>query len=558
MLGATALEWLRSLDLDVGEGAGRPAGTIAGRGATKPSLEVREKGPKGDPGPGTPRSGSPLGPLLRTLSGAAGATWRPASGPEIASENPATGETLATVHAATPEDHEAVLGEALARFREWRVRPAPKRADVIRSLGELLRANKEPLGELISLEVGKIRSEGLGEVQEMIDICEFAVGLSRQLHGLVIASERPGHRMIEQWHPLGPVAIVTAFNFPMAVWAWNAALAAVCGDVCVWKPSPTAPLCAIAVHALCQEVMAAHDAGGVFGLVTGGAELSAQMAEDPRYPLVSFTGSIEAGRQVAVKVAGRLGRSLLELGGNNGIVVLRDADLELAVRAITFGAIGTAGQRCTTTRRVFVERAVMGPLLDRLVAAYRTVKRGHPLEEGVLLGPLVSARAVAAFEEAVERAVAAGGKVLVGGKAVPGRGHFVEPTIILAEDHGKLDVAWEETFAPILYVFPVDSYEQAIAEHNAVRQGLSSAIFTDSVRLSERFLSAEGSDCGIANVNIGTSGAEIGGAFGGEKDTGGGRESGSDAWKGYMRRQTCTVNYSGALPLAQGVEFPVG
>ncbi len=472
--------------------------------------------------------------------------------------NPATGEALATVRAASGEDYEAVLAEGEARFREWRTRPAPKRAEVVRTLGELLRAHKEALGEIISLEVGKIRSEGLGEVQEMIDICDFAVGLSRQLHGLVIASERPGHRMIEQWHPLGPAAIVTAFNFPMAVWAWNAALAAVCGDVTVWKPSPLAPLCAAAVHALCQQAMAAHDAGGVFGLVVGGAELSGRMAEDRRFPLVSFTGSIEAGRQVAAKVAGRLGRSILELGGNNGVVVLRDADLELAVRAIVFGAVGTAGQRCTTTRRVFVERGVEGALLDRLVAAYRTVKIGDPLEEGVLLGPLVSERAVRAFESAVERAVAAGGKVLVGGKAVSGRGHFVEPTIVKAPHQESFPIAWEETFAPILYVFPVDGYEQAVEWHNGVRQGLSSAIFTESLRLGERFLSAEGSDCGIANVNIGTSGAEIGGAFGGEKDSGGGRESGSDAWKGYMRRQTCTVNWSGALPLAQGGGVPGG
>lgn len=492
------------------------------------------------------------------LPGAGGAAFRPPSGPELVPANPATLEPLGMVRSATVDDYEALLGEAEARFREWRVRPAPKRAEVVRTLGELLRANKEALGELISLEVGKIRSEGLGEVQEMIDICDFAVGLSRQLHGLVIASERPGHRMIEQWHPLGPVAVVTAFNFPMAVWAWNATLAAVCGDVCLWKPSPMAPLCAIAVHGLCIQAMAAHDAGGVWGLLVGSADLSAKMAEDRRFPLVSFTGSIEAGRKVAVSVARRLGRSLLELGGNNGIVVLKDADLELAARAITFGAIGTAGQRCTSTRRVFVDRTVADGLLDRLVRAYRTVKMGNPLEEGVLLGPLVSARAVTAYGAAIERAVALGGKVLVGGKVVVGRGYFVEPTVVLAPDHAAFDVAWEETFAPILYVFPVSGYEEAMRHHNAVAQGLSSAVFTESLRDAERFLSAEGSDCGIANVNIGTSGAEIGGAFGGEKDTGGGRESGSDAWKGYMRRQTCTVNYSGALPLAQGVRFDVG
>jgi aldehyde dehydrogenase (NAD+) len=492
------------------------------------------------------------------LPGAGGASFLLAVGPEIVTDNPATGELLATVRAATTVDYDAVVAEAQARFRDWRTVPAPKRAEVVRALGERLRANKEALGELISLEVGKIRSEGLGEVQEMIDICDFAVGLSRQLHGLVIASERPGHRMIEQWHPLGPVAVVTAFNFPMAVWAWNAMIAAVCGDTVVWKPSPLAPLCALAVHGLCAEVMREHGAGGVFGLAIGGAEMSARMAEDARFPLVSFTGSTAAGRQVAAKVAARLGRSLLELGGNNGIVVLRDADLDLAVRAITFGAVGTAGQRCTTTRRVFVDKAVSGDLTGRLVRAYGTVKSGDPLEAGVLLGPLVSARAVEAFERAVDRARALGGEVLAGGRRVAGRGHFVEPTIVLATDHATFDIAWEETFAPILYVFPVDGYEQAMEQHNAVPQGLSSAIFTDSLRQAERFLSPAGSDCGIANVNIGTSGAEIGGAFGGEKDTGGGRESGSDAWKGYMRRQTCTVNYSGALPLAQGVEFPVG
>jgi len=499
-----------------------------------------------------------IDPAAGPLPGAGGLTFRPPSGPEITPHNPATGERLALVRSATLDDYEVLLAEAEARFREWRTRPAPQRAAVVRTLGELFRANKEALGEIISLEVGKIRSEGQGEVQEMIDICEFAVGLSRQLHGLVIASERPGHRMIEQWHPLGPTAIVSAFNFPMAVWSWNAMIAAVCGDVCVWKPSPLAPLSAIAVHALCMKAMAAHDAGGVFNLLVGSADLSAKMAEDRRFPLVSFTGSIQAGRAVAAEVAKRLGRSLLELGGNNGVLVLTDADMDLAVRAITFGAVGTAGQRCTTTRRVFVEKAVAGTLVDRLVAAYGTIKLGNPLDDGVLLGPLVSTRAVAAYKNAIDRAVALGGKVLVGGQKVPGAGHFVEPTIILAPDHAAFDIAWEETFAPILYIFVVNSYEEALQQHNAVSQGLSSAIFTDSLRNAERFLSAEGSDCGIANVNIGTSGAEIGGAFGGEKDTGGGRESGSDAWKSYMRRQTCTINYSGALPLAQGVEFPVG
>jgi len=492
------------------------------------------------------------------VPGAGGETFRPPAGPENTAVSPSTGEPLATVRHAMLDDYETLLADAQARFREWRSRPAPRRAEVVRRMGELLRKHKEALGELISLEVGKIRSEGLGEVQEMIDVCDFAVGLSRQLHGLVIASERPGHRMIEQWHPLGPTAIVTAFNFPMAVWAWNAMLAAVCGNVCLWKPSPLAPLCAVAVHGLCIQAMKEHDADGVWSLTVAGSDLSAKMAQDRRLPLVSFTGSSEAGRSVAAKVAERLGRSILELGGNNAIVVLKDANLDLAVRAITFGAVGTAGQRCTSTRRVFVEKPVAAELTSRLVNAYRTVKIGNPLEQGVLLGPLISPKAVAAYTLAVERSIAQGGKVACGGRVLPGAGNFVEPTIVLAPPQSGFKVAWEETFAPILYVFTVDSYEEAMLHHNAVSQGLSSAIFTESLQKAERFLSASGSDCGIANVNIGTSGAEIGGAFGGEKDTGGGRESGSDAWKGYMRRQTCTVNYSGELPLAQGVEFPVG
>ncbi|MEZ4314775.1 MAG: aldehyde dehydrogenase family protein [Polyangiaceae bacterium] len=498
-----------------------------------------------------------LGLDRAALPGAGAGTFRPPAGPELITENPATGESLGVVRTATLDDYDAVVAACAARFTEWRLRPAPKRAELVRALGELLREHKAALGEIISFEVGKIRSEGLGEVQEMIDVCDFAVGLSRQLHGLTIASERPGHRMMEQWHPLGPVAAITAFNFPMAVWAWNAAIAAVCGDTVVWKPSPLAPLSSIAVHALCVKAMESADADSVFGLLAGDTEIGKRLADDRRFPLVSFTGSIEAGRSVATKVASRLGRSLLELGGNNGILVLSDADLDLATRAITFGAVGTAGQRCTTTRRVFVEEPVSRALLDRLVRAYRSVKLGDPLRDGVLLGPLISARAVAAYEQAILRATALGGQVLTGGRAVPGSGHFVEPTIILAPDHASFEVAWEETFAPILYVFPVDSYEQALRHHNAVPQGLSSAIFTDSLRAGERFLAPDGSDCGIANVNIGTSGAEIGGAFGGEKDTGGGRESGSDAWKSYMRRQTCTVNYSGSLPLAQGVKFDI-
>jgi aldehyde dehydrogenase (NAD+) len=477
------------------------------------------------------------------------------SGTMLESVNPATGAAQGRIRAATRAEYDQRVETGLRRFQEWRMRPAPTRGQVVRRLGELLREFKEPLGELVSLETGKIRAEGLGEVQEMIDICEFAVGLSRQLHGLTIASERPSHRLMEQWHPLGPVGIVTAFNFPVAVWSWNAALAAVCGDVCLWKPSPLTPLCSAAVQALCDRVAAEHGAAGVFSLVPGGADAGGWMCDDPRLPLVSFTGSIAVGRQVASRVASRLGRSILELGGNNAVIVLDGADLELAVRAITFGSVGTAGQRCTSTRRLFVQRGIARTLLERLVAAYRTVKIGDPLDDGVLMGPLVSRSAVERFSAAVGAARAQGGEVRFGGRALDQPGNFVEPTLIVAPRHDAFPIAWEETFAPILYVFEVADMDEALRAHNAVPQGLSSAIFTDSLRAAERFLSAAGSDCGIANVNAGTSGAEIGGAFGGEKDTGGGRESGSDAWKAYMRRQTSTVNWGRDLPLAQGIQF---
>ncbi len=496
---------------------------------------------------------------LRTQLGLAGplsgVSGRTGSGPAITSTSPSTGMALGEVGSAARGDYDAVVESAQRTFAAFRMMPAPRRGALVRRLGELLRENKDALGELVSTEMGKIRSEGLGEVQEMIDICELAVGLSRQLYGLTIASERPRHRMMEQWHPLGPVAVITAFNFPVAVWAWNAALAAVCGDTVIWKPSPHTPLCAVAVHAICERAMKETGTEGVFQLCVGGAEVGQWMASDARIPLVSFTGSSAIGRAVARDVAGRLGRSLLELGGNNAIVVMDDADLDLATRAITFGAVGTAGQRCTTTRRLFVQKGVAGRLTERLVAAYGSVKIGDPLEKGVLMGPLVSEHAVKRYEDAVAAAKAQGGQVLCGGARVPGPGHFVTPTIVRAPAHAKFPIAWEETFAPILYVFEVDALEDAIAANNAVSQGLSSAIFTDSVRAAETFLSPMGSDCGIANVNIGTSGAEIGGAFGGEKDTGGGRESGSDAWKTYMRRQTCTVNWGKDLPLAQGVEF---
>jgi aldehyde dehydrogenase (NAD+) len=496
-----------------------------------------------------------LGITGDTAQGACGDAWIATSGPVFESRSPTTGAVIGRVRGAARDDYDAVVEAARGRFAEWRMRPAPRRGEVVRRLGEILREHKEPLGALISLEMGKIRSEGLGEVQEMIDICDFAVGLSRQLYGLTIATERPRHRMMEQWHPLGAVAVITAFNFPTAVWAWNAAIAAVCGDVTVWKPSPVTPLCSLAVQHLANRALAEHDAAGVFALAVGGADVGGWMADDPRFPLVSFTGSTPVGRQVAARVAARLGRSLLELGGNNGIVVLDDADLDLAVRAITFGAVGTAGQRCTTTRRVFAQRGVAARLTERLAAAYRSVTIGDPLEDGVLMGPLATEDAVHRFEAAVKTAVEQGGEIVVGGRAIGGRGHFVEPTLVRAPSQDRFPIAWDETFAPILYLFEVADLDEALAAHNAVKQGLSSAIFTDSVRSAERFLSPAGSDCGIANVNIGTSGAEIGGAFGGEKDTGGGRESGSDAWRAYMRRQTCTVNWGDDLPLAQGVKF---
>jgi len=490
-----------------------------------------------------------------TAGVAVGSQARSGQGETIASTNPATSAVLGEVRGASAEDIDAVIAAAHHRFTTFRDVPAPVRGTLIRRLGELLREHKAALGELVSLEVGKIQSEGLGEVQEMIDICELAVGLSRQLHGLTIASERARHRMMEQWHPLGAVGVVTAFNFPVAVWAWNAALAAVCGDTVVWKPSPHAPLTAIAVHALASRAMLDTDMDGVFSLLVGGKDASMRLAEDRRVPLLSFTGSSAAGREVASRVAHRLGRSLLELGGNNAVVVLDDADLDLATRAIVFGAVGTAGQRCTSTRRVFVQRGVARQLEDKLVAAYRSVRLGDPLDPSTLIGPVIGPHAVVAFERAIAAAQEQGGTVVVGGKKVERAGSWVEPTIVRAPSQESFPIAHDETFAPIVYLFEVDDLDAAIAANNAVSQGLSSALFTEGLRAAERFVSASGSDCGIANINLGTSGAEIGGAFGGEKDTGGGRESGSDAWKAYMRRQTNTINGGRDLPLAQGVTF---
>jgi aldehyde dehydrogenase (NAD+) len=480
------------------------------------------------------------------------------NGREVASINPSTGDRIASVRLASLSDYERVITESARVFKEWRMVPAPKRGEIVRQVGEALRAHKDDLGQLVSMEVGKIKSEGLGEVQESIDMADFCVGMSRQMYGLTMHSERPGHRMYEQWHPLGPVAIITAFNFPNAVWAWNSMVAAIAGDTAIWKPSLKAPLTAIATHRICDEVFQKNGWGGVFGLIIGeDKEVGEAMIRDRRIPLVSATGSCRMGRHVGQVVAERLGRSLLELGGNNAILIHKDADLDLALRAVLFGAVGTAGQRCTTTRRLLVHESVVDTFTERLVKAYGSLPIGDPLAQGTLVGPLIDADAVRMFEGAVATARAQGGEILCGGEKVDGPGYFVKPTIVRVKGKQELPISHEETFAPILYVFDYSDLTEAIERQNSADQGLSSSIFTDSFRASEQFLSHAGSDCGIANVNIGTSGAEIGGAFGGEKDTGGGREAGSDAWKAYMRRQTCTLNYSKDLPLAQGVTFDV-
>ncbi len=480
--------------------------------------------------------------------------WAASDAEPIVSFNPTTGEPIASVRPATAVAYNHAVDAAKSAFQSWRSTPAPQRGQLVRDLGNALRENLEPLGELISLEMGKIRAEGIGEVQEMIDICDFAVGLSRQLYGLTMHSERPAHRMYEQWHPLGPIGVITAFNFPAAVWAWNAAIAAVCGDTVVWKPSELVPLTAVAIQRIANRVMADHGVSGVFTLTVGDRSVGELMTNDRRLPLVSFTGSIRTGRIVAETVARRFGRTILELGGNNAIIVAKDADLDLATRAILFGAVGTAGQRCTSTRRIIAHKEIAAELTNRLASAYKQVNIGDPLDENTLMGPLSTETAVTAMQRALEQAKKEGGEVVVGGNPLPDIGpQFVEPTIVKMP--GQTDIVREETFAPILYILEFDSIEEALQIHNDVPQGLSSAIFTDSIRTAEAFLSAGGSDCGIANVNIGTSGAEIGGAFGGEKETGGGRESGSDAWKAYMRRQTNTINWSKELPLAQGITF---
>ena len=477
------------------------------------------------------------------------------AGPMIESINPATGELLGRVSVSSADDYEAAAIKAVETAARWRLLPAPQRGLIVREIGEELRRHKDELGKLVTLETGKILAEGKGEVQEMIDIADFAVGLSRQLHGLTMHSERPGHRMYEQWHPLGPIGIISAFNFPVAVWSWNAALAAVCGDTMIWKPSPTVPLTAIAVQHLCNDLMSDYNIEGLFNLVIGTNDGIAQrMIKDRRLPLISFTGSSEVGKHVAETVGRRMGKTLLELGGNNAIIVEPDADLDLAIRGILFGAIGTAGQRCTTTRRLLVHESVIDDVQTRLVRTYAQIKIGDPLDHTTLMGPLVTSQAVETMVHAVQQAVNEGGSIIYGGEALRNReGNFVQPTIIRMPTQSNQ--VRQETFAPILYLMSYRDLEQAIAMQNDVPQGLSSAIFTNSLRAAELFLSATGSDCGIANVNIGTSGAEIGGAFGGEKDTGGGRESGSDAWKAYMRRQTNTINWSSSLPLAQGIQF---
>jgi L-aminoadipate-semialdehyde dehydrogenase len=480
--------------------------------------------------------------------------WR-GSGPTLVVKSPSDETPIAEVATATGDDYEAVLGSAIAAARAWREVPAPKRGEAVRRLGLLLREYKDALGTLIALENGKIKAEGDGEVQEMIDIADFAVGQGRMLYGKTMHSERPRHRMYEQWHPLGVVGVITAFNFPVAVWAWNALLAAVCGNATVWKPSPKTPLAAIAVQHLCNRIIAELELPPIFTLlVDAGREAGARLAADPRVALLSFTGSSAVGRQIAQVVAGRFGRCLLECSGNNAIIIAEDADLDLVIPAVVFGAVGTAGQRCTTTRRLLVHESIEPQVVERLQRAYAQVRIGDPLESSTLMGPLIDAAAVKGFVRAVEEARAAGATLVCGGNVRAGPGFFVEPTIIR---NAKNDwpVVQRETFAPILYVIRWHDLPEAIAMHNAVPQGLSSAIFTRSVRSAEAFLSAAGSDCGIANVNIGTSGAEIGGAFGGEKETGGGREAGSDSWQAYMRRQTTTINWSLELPLAQGIKF---
>src|ERR1017187_4730527 len=476
------------------------------------------------------------------------------SGPLIESNNPATGERLAQVRGATEDDYEHVMTAAVDAAKLWRQVPAPKRGEAIRWMADELRPHKDALGSLVSLENGKVKAEGDGEVQEMIDIADFAVGQSRMLYGLTMHSERVEHRMYEQWHLLGVGGVISAFNFPVAVWSWNAMIAAVCGDCVFWKPSSDTPLTAIAVQKIANRVLDRHSLKGIFNLAIGrGDPVGEAMLTDARVPLISFTGSTQVGRRVAQTVSHRMGRAILELGGNNGIVVMDDANFDLALRAVLFGAVGTAGQRCTTTRRLFLQKGIAPAITEALVRAYGQVRIGHPLDEQTIMGPLINRRAVEDMLDGLRRIRQQGGEILFGGEAL--QGCYVQPTLVKAKP--DMPILREEIFAPILYLVEFDDIDQAIHWHNDVPQGLSSAMFTTNLIAAERFLSHAGSDCGIANVNIGTSGAEIGGAFGGEKDTGGGRESGSDSWKAYMRRQTNTINWSSQLPLAQGIEFNV-
>jgi aldehyde dehydrogenase (NAD+) len=507
---------------------------------------------------------SPLAIEVRKVLAGLGVDAQSRKGATLAARSPISGEIVAYAPASEAATARKAIEAGHTAFLAWRNVPAPKRGELVRLLGEELRANKEALGRLVSIEVGKILSEGLGEVQEMIDICDFAVGLSRQLHGLTIATERPEHRMMETWHPRGVTGIITAFNFPVAVWAWNSALALACGNSCVWKPSEKTPLTALATQALFERAAQRFQAQGgpvpqgLSSVIIGGREVAEILVDHPRVPLVSATGSTAMGRAVAPRLAKRFAHAILELGGNNAAIVCPSADLGLAIRAVAFAAMGTAGQRCTSLRRVFVHEAVYEDFVARLKQAYRSVTIGNPLEAGTLVGPLIDAEAHAAMQRALEAARSAGGAVTggerVGAERAP-EAYYVRPALV--EMPGQIGLVEHETFAPILYAMRYNDFEEALARHNAVPQGLASSIFTSDLREAEIFLSARGSDCGIANVNIGPSGAEIGGAFGGEKETGGGRESGSDAWKAYMRRATNTINYGKTLPLAQGVEFEV-
>lgn len=504
---------------------------------------------------------SKLGIKEQNSAACTGREWQNLQNAEIREiYSPADGKLIAKVAMATEAEYNHIIDKAKDAFAEWRKIPAPKRGEIIRQYGNKLREYKQPLGELVSYEMGKILQEGLGEVQEMIDICDFAVGLSRQLHGLTMHSERPDHRMYEQYHPLGTVGIISAFNFPVAVWSWNAMLAAVCGDVTVWKPSEKTPLTAIACLNLMADVLKDNNLPeGIFNLIIGDYRVGELMSHDERMPLVSATGSTRMGKLVGAAVGARLGRALLELGGNNAIIISENANLDMALRAVIFGAAGTCGQRCTSTRRIIVHQSIYDRFKNMLVAAYPQLRIGHPLSPETLVGPLIDKDAVNNYKNALEQLKQQGGKILVGGETVSGAGYesgcYVQPTIAEAENH--YPIVQHETFAPILYMLKYNTIEEAIDIQNGVKQGLSSAIFSNNILETERFLAAAGSDCGIANVNIGTSGAEIGGAFGGEKETGGGRESGSDAWKVYMRRQTNTINYGTTLPLAQGIEFNI-